>query len=363
MSRRCSSMSRQASIRAVCRGSCTPFRLLIYVRLFSFALICLSVSIKAQAPPSSQNGSVPLTAEPITPIPVNVALDAKRVALGERLFNDVRLSGDNTRSCTTCHPLHQGAMDNRARAVATDGRARLRNTPTLFNVALNFSYNWDGATTTLQTHNERLLGNPAVMNAKWPVLLTSLRGDSDYVKRFGAAFPDGLTQANVLNALAEFEHSLITPNAPIDRYLRGDRDALTADERKGYRLFKSYGCIACHQGLNIGGNLYQKFGVFQAPSPPRDGDAQPDVGRYRVTSIERDRGVFRVPSLRNVAVTAPYFHDGRAPTLESAVEIMGRVQLGRELAIEDINAIVRFLRTLTGEYQGKALSIPTKGAP
>ena len=201
------------------------------------------------------------------------------------------------------------------------------------------------------------------MNAKWPALLAKLRAVPDYVTQFRDAFPDGLTQANVLNALAEFERSLITPNAPIDRYLRGERDALTADERQGYRLFKSYGCVACHQGMNIGGNLYQKFGVFQAPSPPRDGDAQPDVGRYRVTSIERDRGVFRVPSLRNVAVTAPYFHDGRAPTLESAVEIMGRVQLGRELAIEDINAIVRFLRTLTGEYQGKALSIPTKGAP
>jgi cytochrome c peroxidase len=314
------------------------------------------------APASVANPPIQST-EPIAPIPLLVSLDAKRVALGERLFRDPRLSGDGSRSCATCHPLDKGGMDGAARAMATDGRAQLRNTPTLFNVGFNFAFNWDGATTSLEAHAERLLANPAIMNAQWPALLTRLRADAEYPALFSAAFPQALTQANVLSALATFERSLATPNARIDRYLRGQTQALTTEELQGYRLFKSYGCIACHQGVNVGGNLFQKFGVFQSPGTLGVAEEQADIGRYRVTSIERDRGVFRVPSLRNVALTAPYFHDGRAPTLEVAVDIMGRVQLGREIAAADIQSIVCFLHTLSGEYAGQALAPEATGAP
>lgn len=348
-------MSRQVSDRRYCSARHNS-----YAWLFACALIGCLFFIAAHSLSFSQTVFAPPAAEPITPIPVQVTLDPKRVALGERLFNDVRLSGNNSRSCSSCHPLDRAAMDGNARATALDGGARLRNTPTLYNVVLNFSFNWDGATTTLEDHAERLLGNPAVMNSKWPALLAKLRADPDYPTLFIAGFADGLTQANVLSALATFERSLVTPNARIDRYLRGERQALTAEELHGYRLFKSYGCIACHQGTNIGGNLFQKFGVFRSPSAPRTAQVLADVGRYRVTSIDRDRGVFRVPSLRNVALTAPYFHDGRAPTLEIAVEIMGRAQLGRELKDEEINAIVRFLQTMTGEYRGKPLALSAK---
>lgn len=160
----------------------------------------------------------------------------------------------------------------------------------------------------------------------------------------------------MLDALASFERSLITPNSRFDRYLRGERSALTTTEQRGYELFKSYGCVACHQGMNIGGNLFQKFGVFEDPVTRAPPNAPVDLGRYRVTKVTRDRGVFRVPSLRNVAVTGPYFHDGRAATLEEAVETMADLQLGRKLSLEEIGLIAQFLHSLTGEYGGKPLA-------
>lgn len=335
----------------------------VYIACFLLTVAAMSASMTTAAPPAVPPAPAAIAApapaqaaEPIVPLPASVALDVKRVELGARLFTDTRLSADGTRSCATCHPVERGAMDGNPRASTNDGVARMRNTPTLFNVAFNYSFNWDGATTTLEQHARRLLADPWVMHVQWPALLQGLRDDVEYQTRFVAAYPDGITEANVLDALAEYERSLVTPNARIDRYLRGERDALTTEELHGYRLFKSYGCAACHQGINVGGNLFQKFGVFQDPGTSSAPGQAPDLGRFGVTGNERDRGVFRVPSLRNVALTAPYFHDGRAPTLEVAVEIMGRVQLGRPLAAEEVRAIVQFLGTLTGEYQGKPLT-------
>jgi cytochrome c peroxidase len=160
----------------------------------------------------------------------------------------------------------------------------------------------------------------------------------------------------VLDALAIFQRSLITPNARFDRYLKGERDAITADEERGYQLFKAYGCIACHQGANVGGNLFQKFGIFQDLFAGQKTLTKADLGRFTITGVESDRHVFRVPSLRNVAVTAPYFHDGRTASLADAVKIMARNQLGRELDQRDADLIVKFLGTLTGEYRGQPLT-------
>jgi cytochrome c peroxidase len=181
-----------------------------------------------------------------------------------------------------------------------------------------------------------------------------LRSDSGYVRAFSSSYKDGITRANVLNALTAFERSLVTPNCRFDRFQRGQLDALTQREIRGYQLFKRFGCITCHQGINIGGNLYQKFGVFEETAPGRN----LDPGRIRMTKVPRDQGVFRVPSLRNVAVTAPYFHDGREPDLTKAVETMGKVQLGRALPGEQVGLIVEFLRTLTGEFRGAPLAAP-----
>ena len=243
-------------------------------------------------------------------------------------------------------------MDGQSHAKTANGTAVLRNTPTIFNAGLNASYNWDGMVNTLEAHAEIDLLHPSLMHTTWPELLAKLQADADYVTRFNTAYAGGLTPAHVLDALTSFERSLLTPNARFDRYLRGELPALTAAEQQGYRLFKSYGCVACHQGMNIGGNMYQKFGIFAAPDGLGSPAAVVDLGRYFATKVPRDREVFRVPSLRNVAVTAPYFHDGRAPTLEGAVETMARVQLGRTLTPEEIGLIVQFLQTLTGEYRG-----------
>jgi cytochrome c peroxidase len=241
-------------------------------------------------------------------------------------------------------------------APSADGTPLPRNTPTVFNVAFNIAYNWDGGAPTLEEQAERVLLNPAVMNTTWLELLAKLRADSDYTAAFRAAYADGLTPANISDALATYERSLITPNARLDQYLRGQYQALSAEEERGYQLFKAYGCVACHQGMNIGGNLFEKFGIFPGMVGPVRPDAEADPGRFRVTGVARDRGVFRVPSLRNVALTAPYFHDGRTSTLDEAVDTMARVQLGRRLSREEIGLIVQFLHTLTGDYRGRSLA-------
>jgi cytochrome c peroxidase len=325
------------------------------------SLVCSGVllarTIPADAPPSMLfEPPVAAAQEPITPLPLSLALDPQRVAIGERLFHDVRLSHDNTRACAMCHPLERAGMDGQSHASPSSGAAFLRNTPTIFNAALNAALNWDGIANTLEAHAEIDLLHPSQMNTTWPELMVKLQADADYVTRFNTAYVGGLTPANVLDALASFERSLLTPNARFDRYLRGEQQALTAPEQQGYRLFKSYGCAACHQGMNIGGNMYQKFGIFAAPGGMDSDVAGIDFGRFFVTGVPRDREVFRVPSLRNVAATAPYFHDGHAPTLEAAVDTMARVQLGRTITPEEIGLIVQFLQTLTGEYHGRPVA-------
>jgi cytochrome c peroxidase len=222
-------------------------------------------------------------------------------------------------------------------------------------VAFNAAYNWDGGMRTLEAHAERVLLSPALMHTTWPALLAKLRTTSEYQMAFATLCPGRLRAAHVLDALTTYERALVTPNARFDRYLRNHPEALSPIERRGYVIFKAYGCVACHQGVNIGDSMFQKFGIFEAPAP--HASPQPvDLGRFLLTQVPRDREVFRVPSLRNVALTAPYFHDGRAPTLEAAVAIMARVQLGRTLSQEDTHAIVQFLHTLTGEYQGRSLT-------
>jgi cytochrome c peroxidase len=311
----------------------------------------------AGAPPSpTTDEGLAESQEPLVPLPLHVAADPARVALGERLFHEVRLSGRNTIACATCHRLEHGGADGLPRAMAATGTSLLRNTPTIFNVAFNAAYNWDGGVRTLEAHAERVLLSPALMQTTWPALLAKLRAIPDYQVAFTALYPGGLTPAHVLDALATYERSLVTPNARFDRFLRNQPEALSPVERRGYDIFKAYGCVACHQGVNVGGSMFQKFGIFQEAPASHDPARPVDLGRFLLTQVLRDREVFRVPSLRNVALTAPYFHDGRAPTLEVAVTIMARVQLGRTLSQEDTHAIVQFLHTLTGEYQGRPLT-------
>jgi cytochrome c peroxidase len=295
------------------------------------------------------------TDEPIQPIPTSIALDFPKVALGEKLFQDVRLSRTNRVSCLSCHSFSLGGADRLSHSIGIDGATTQVNTPTVFNARFNFRLNWNGEFENLADHLDALMTNPKTMGIQWKEAIQSLQQVPEYAQSFDRIYPDGLTQPNVKDAIVAYELSLTTPNARFDRYLQGDKKALTASEKEGYRLFKGYGCISCHQGMNVGGNLFQPFGIIGNYFTDRGKVTHADLGRYNVTQKEADRHVFRVPSLRNVALTPPYFHDGSAQTLEKAIAVMTKYQLGRPLAKQQIERIAEFLRTLTGEYQGKPL--------
>lgn len=293
--------------------------------------------------------------EPITPVPLSTPVDPDKARLGGKLFHDTRLSRGDRVSCASCHDLEAGGHDGLARPPGPDGRPLDFNTPTVFNAALNFRLNWRGNFRGLEEHAEAVILDSDLMGATWGEVIGKLRADPDYRRAFAAIYGDEPAPAHVVDALAAFERSLLTPNARFDRYLRGQRNAITPEEKRGYELFKTYGCIACHQGVNVGGNLFQRFGVFYDPFAQGPVTAA-DLGRVTVTGEASDRHVFRVPSLRNVGVTAPYFHDGRARRLERAIEEMARSQLGRTLTRQEIGLIAKFLHTLTGEYRGRPLS-------
>ena len=293
--------------------------------------------------------------EPIKPIPSQIALDTRKVALGERLFHDRRLSRDNSLACASCHDLARGGVDGLRTSLGIGGAVGPINAPTVFNSSLNFRQFWDGRAASLEEQAAGPVHNPKEMGSNWGEVLGKLSQDEPLVAQFKASYPDGLQPRNIQDAIATFERSLTTPNARIDKYLRGDRGALAADELRGYQLFKAYGCVACHQGVNIGGNMFQTFGVMGDYFQRRGNVTAADLGRFNVTANEGDKHVFKVPSLRNVALTAPYFHDGSAQTLPDAVEVMFRYQLGRTAPQQDKDLIVKFLYTLTGEHRGKPL--------
>ncbi|WP_236024772.1 cytochrome-c peroxidase [Arenibaculum pallidiluteum] len=290
--------------------------------------------------------------EPVTPVASAENLDPRKVELGRRLFGDVRLSRDGTRSCASCHILEQGGDDGLARAVGADGKALDFNTPSVFNAARNFRLNWRGNFRSLEEQNEAVLTDPRLMNARWQDVLPKLRADRGYAAEFYRIYGSVPSREGVLDVLATYQRSLVTPNSRFDRRLNGEAAAITLDEEQGYQLFKTYGCVACHQGENFGGNLFQRFGIFAQAFGFGNGEVptDADLGRYSITGRDEDRFVFRVPSLRNVAVTAPYFHDGRVATLDKAVDVMARKQLGREIPRQDVTLIVKFLETLTGEH-------------
>ncbi|MEI9893082.1 MAG: cytochrome c peroxidase [Chthoniobacter sp.] len=285
------------------------------------------------------------------PLPQRIAIDHVKAKLGAKLFFDPQLSGDNSVSCASCHHFDHGGADYGAHSKGVAGQIGAINSPSIYNLEFDFRYNWNGAADTLYQHLDLPMRNPVVMATDFPKIVEKLKKSGDYPQRFAAAFPDGLNEQTVKDALVEYERSLITPNCRFDQWLRGDKKALNTQELEGYQLFKSLGCTSCHQGVNIGGNLFQKFGVMGDYFTDRGNITKADYGRFNLTNEERDRFVFRVPSLRNVAMTAPYFHDGSAQTLPDAVRVMANYQLGRSISEEEISRIVAFLATLTGELQ------------
>lgn len=289
--------------------------------------------------------------EPIQPIENNASLDPLKVALGEKLFREPMLSQGRKVACISCHKFEHGGAEKAQFSKGTNGALTAVNTPTVYNVAYNFRFNWDGKHESLMAHTNALIQNPRVMGAQWPVVRERLMGDRAYQKAFAEAYEEGVSQKTVIDAIVTYEESLTTPNAPFDQYLRGDSEAISPAAEQGYNLFKDYGCISCHQGANVGGNMFQKFGVMGDYFADRGEITKADLGRYSITGEESDRYVFRVPSLRNVAATAPYLHDGRAETLTDAIEIMVKYQLGRPIPEAQVELIAQFLQTLTGEYR------------
>jgi cytochrome c peroxidase len=327
----------------------------------AFWLLRRPSPVAGASPAARVEAAIPATEEayvrqePISPIPQNLPLDPARVALGRKLFHDPRLSKDNSISCASCHPLARAGTDHLVRSIGIHGTVGRVNAPTVFNTGFNFRQFWDGRADTLEDQMEGPMLSAIEMGSTWDETLGKLRQDPAYAAEFKAAFADGLQSRNVRVAIAEFERSLSTPDARFDRYLRGDSTALTDAERAGYAKFKSYGCVSCHQGVNIGANMFQRMGIIRDYFADRGGITEADYGRFNVTRNDADRFFFKVPSLRNVAVTAPYFHDGSAATLEEAVAVMAKYQLGRPLPPEDLADIVRFLHALTGEFEGKPL--------
>jgi len=287
--------------------------------------------------------------EPITPIPLSAKLDKAKVALGQRLFNDSNLSHNSATSCAHCHVLsHVGEIEH-LDAADVSSEQMVSNVPSLYNVSFNVMKLPDGSMATMESQLDAHLLDPAVMGAGWSAVVSALQNDQRYRNDFAALYEEGIKRETIKDALVTFERSLITPNAPFDRFLRGEPDSLDGEAFAGYQLFKELGCINCHQGVNVGGNMYAKRGVF-------DGYGDTCCDKSQVGS-ERDGRVdiglkphqFRVASLRNVALTAPYFHDSSADTLEQAVIIMGKSQLGVELRPEELTALVAFLHSLSGD--------------
>ena len=277
---------------------------------------------------------------PITPIPQPPAADPRRVALGEALFRDTDLSHDGRFSCASCHDVHTNGADDHTVAAGRKGSRPRLTVLSVFNAALNFRLNWEGNERTLEAQTESSLENPANMATTVDEVLRKLGTDPMMVRRFRASYGHGPDRFSLLNAIATYERSLLTPGSRFDEFLQGDTAALTPEERRGYQLFQSLGCISCHQGVNIGGNLFERHGIFHPLASP-------------------EPKILRVPSLRNVATLAPYFHDGSAPTLEDAVRKMARAQLDQTLSAGQVEEIVAFLGALTGKYRGVPVKAPS----
>jgi len=296
-------------------------------------------------------GVVLLCADMLKPIPLNSGVNWRKAALGKRLFHDPILSKDNTVSCASCHDLQRGGDDGLPVSIGIGGAVGDINAPTVYNAVFNFRQFWDGRAKDLAEQVYGSVENPMEMGESMEHVAKKLQQNIWYAKEFSQLYEDGVAPANIANAIAAYERTLITPNAPFDQYLRGDEDAISPEAKRGYALFQYKGCIICHNGVNVGGNLYNKFGIYKA-SKSRD------LGRYHITKKESDKYVFKVPSLRNVSLTSPYMHDGRVTTLFDAVKLMTEYQLGRFMSDAEIEDIVSFLQSLEGEVPITAKVLP-----
>ena len=296
--------------------------------------------------------------EPVRPIDQELEYDAAKAALGYALFHDTRLSVDNTVSCASCHALETAGVDNHQYSHGVNDQLGGVNAPTVYNAVYNFVQFWDGRAATLAAQAAGPPLNPVEMASEsFEQIISKLNADKKFAKAFKAVYPDGITEANLTDAIEQFERTLVTPNSAFDKWLRGDDAAITAEQLEGYELFKKYDCATCHAGPNLGGLSYELMGLRRHYFAERGLEmTHEDNGRFKETGLERDRHRFKVPGLRNVEHTWPYYHDGTRETLEEAVKDMGIYQSGVELSDAQVASIVSFLKSLTGEYKGQPIT-------
>ena len=282
--------------------------------------------------------------EPISPIKPPANINLGQAELGKKLYFDPRLSKSGFISCNSCHNLSMGGTDNIPTSIGDKWQQGPINSPTVLNSSLNLAQFWDGRAADLKEQAGGPIANPGEMAFTHTLAIDVLQSIPGYVREFKQVFgKDKIDIDQVTTAIAEFEKTLVTPNSRFDQWLLGKKDALTKTELEGYKLFKDSGCVACHNGEAVGGNSFQKMGLVE----PYKGN-MPD-GRAAVTGNDADRFNFKVPTLRNVEMTYPYFHDGAANTLTEAVDVMGRLHLGKKFTKDENAKIVAFLKTLTGD--------------
>ena len=312
------------------------------MKIKMLVVLCASLGSLALA---SQSWATVASGEPIQPLPNAKAQNPAMVELGKKLFFDPRLSKSGFISCNSCHNLSMGGSDNLKSSIGHNWQQGPINAPTVLNSSMNVAQFWDGRAKDLQAQAGGPIANPGEMAFTHDLAIGMLQSIPGYVAEFKQVFgSDKVDIDKVTKAIAAFEDTLVTPNSRFDKWLKGDKAALSADERAGYKLFKVSGCVACHNGPAVGGNSFQKMGVvepYKASSPAE--------GRVAVTGKDADRFNFKVPTLRNVEMTYPYFHDGAADTLPEAVDTMARVQLGKKFSREENAQIVAFLKSLTGD--------------
>lgn len=304
-------------------------------------VLALSISFATAALAAQRNEPI----QPIEPAPVT---DQAKVELGKQLFFDPRLSKSGFISCNSCHNLSMGGSDNLPTSVGHNWQEGPINSPTVLNSSLNLAQFWDGRAGDLQEQAGGPIANPMEMGFTHDLAVGVIESIPQYVESIKNVYKvDKITINEITDAIAEFEKTLVTPNARFDQWLKGDDKALTAYELEGYNLFKSVGCTACHNGVNVGGNSFQKMGLYEEYVTKN-----PAEGVAGLSGEDADRFKFKVPTLRNVELTYPYFHDGAYWKLEDAVDVMARLQLGRKLETDEIAKITAFLKTLTGEQPG-----------
>ena len=303
----------------------------------------------------------PLPVQP--PVPAHNPMSAAKVELGKQLFFDPRLSLDGTVSCFSCHDVIKGGgNDGRATAVGVAGKTGNRNAPTVWNAAYLNTQFWDGRAASLEEQAKAPMTNPVEMAMPdHGAVIQRLKNIPGYTSQFAAVFggQDPLTIDNVVRAIAAYERTLLTPDSPVDRFLKGDKQALSPQAQNGMKLFQRLGCVNCHSSPTYAGYItlpgaifypwnLQRFPYFKGSVYDTKYELTKDLGRYEVTKKEKDKHMYRIPSLRNVALTGPYMHNGKVPNLEEAVRVMAKTQLNKELEDEQVQAIVAFLKGLTG---------------